>query len=246
MSVNLSLPYKVRLMELAGLDVADLLTESDPYVRKNERIPFSKELMQQAIEYGLEVGILFQSKNEKYKMPISKFRLIMPVAMGIDPKGRMMLRGVHITGQSEKVALQTGQRSAEAKNVWRLFNTANIKSMFFTGKTYTKVPIGGYKPNDSAFVKTLVAFNGATAKKRQDDYNRSHADNTPDAVQQKRQGMIKSFFRNDVRQAPTPLAPSKPEPKTAAPAKPQKPGAVAPQKDSEKSLTPTPMIKAVA
>ena len=193
-------------MELAGLDAGELLSEDSPYARSNERIPFSKELMQQAIEFGLEVGILFQSKNKKYKMPVSKYRLIMPVAMGIDGEGRLMLRGVHITGQSEKVAIQTGQRSAEAKNVWRLFNTANIKSMFFTGKTYTKVPIGGYTPNDSALVSTIAAFNGASAKKKQADYARSSAASSPDAVKQQRQGMIKSFFKNDPRQEPLPGA----------------------------------------
>lgn len=188
-------------MELAGLETKGLLSESDPYVRSNERIPFNKELMQQAIEFGLEVGILFQSKNKAYKMPMSKYRIIMPVAMGIDDEGRLMVRGVHIVGQSEKEAIRTGQRSAEAKNVWRLFNSANIKSMFFTGKTYTQVPIGGYKANDSAMVTMIAAFNPATAKKKQADFARSNASTSPEGVKQQRQGMIKSFFKQDPRQA---------------------------------------------
>lgn len=202
--MGLSLPHKIRLMELAGLNASGLLLESDAYVRSNERIPFSKELMQQAIEYGLEVGILFQSKNKKYKMPISKYRIIMPVAMGVDQEGRLMLRGVHIEGQSEKAAIRSGQRSAEAKNEWRLFNTANIKSMFFTGKTHVKVPISGYKPNDSAFVNTVIAFNPMTAKKKQADYARTQASTSPDGKAQKRQGMIRSFFKDDARQQAKP------------------------------------------
>lgn len=217
--MNISLPHKARLMQLAGLGVTELLTEDGPYARSNERIPFSKELMQQAIEFGLEVGILFQSKNKKYKMPVSKYRLIMPVAMGIDFEGRTMLRGVHITGQSEKEAIRTGKRSAEVKNAWRLFNTANIKSMFFTGKTYTKVPISGYKPNDSAFSRTLVAFNPQVAKKKQADYQQANASTQPDAVKQQRQGMIKSFFKKDPRQPEPPAV--KPEVKPQA--KPEPP-----------------------
>lgn len=205
--MNISLPYKTRLMDLAGLSTADLLSESDPYVRSNERIPFSKELMIQAIEFGLEVGILFQSNNKKYKMPMSKYRIIMPVAMGVDSEGRTMLRGVHVVGQSEKEAIRTGQRSAEAKNVWRFFNTANIKSMFFTGKTYVKVPISGYNANDSALVTITAAFNPNVAKKKQADFQRSNASQQPDAVKQQRQGMIKSFFKQDPRKDPAPQAP---------------------------------------
>lgn len=137
----------------------------DPYKRMGERVPFNPELMKEAIDAGLEVGIFFQSNNKKYKMPMLKFRIILPVALGYDKEGRMMLRGVHITGQSEKEAIRTGKRSAEVKMVWRLFNTKNMKSMFFTGNAYQKVPISGYKPNDSALTRTITAFNPAKAKK---------------------------------------------------------------------------------
>lgn len=197
--MNLNLPFKSRLMHLAGLDTSGLLNENDPYVRSNERVPFNKELMKQAIDYGLEMGLLFQSKNAKYKMPISKYRIILPVALGIDDQGRLMLRGVHIEGQSEKEALRTGKRSAEAKNVWRLFNTANIKSMFFTGKTHIKVPIGGYRATDSAFTRTLASFNAATAKKNQADFQKTQAATTTQGKIQERQKLIRSFFKRDPR-----------------------------------------------
>lgn len=201
--MSISLPHKARLMTLAGLSTKELLSEESPYVRSNERIPFNKELMIQAIEFGLEVGILFQSNNKKYKMPMSKYRIIMPVAIGVDSEGRTMLRGVHIVGQSEKEAIRTGQRSAEAKNVWRLFNTANIKSMFFTGKTHAKVPIGGYNPNDSAMVTVMASFNPGLAKKKQADFQRANSEQSPEAMKDKRQGMIKSFFKQDPRQTAT-------------------------------------------
>jgi hypothetical protein len=196
--MNLSLPFKSRLMELAGLDHSGLFSEGGPYARSNERIPFSQELMQQAIEYGLEVGLLFQSKNKKYKMPISKYRLILPVAMGIDHEGRLMVRGVHIMGQSEKEAILTKKRSAEAKNVWRLFGVSNIKSMFFTGKTYTKVPIGGYNANDSAFSRIMASFDPAQAKKSQDAFNQKQNATVPEKIQE-RQKLVRSFFRRDAR-----------------------------------------------
>jgi hypothetical protein len=141
------------------------MTSNDPYQRMGERVPFDAELMKEAIDAGLEVGIFFQSNNKKYKMPMLKFRIIMPVALGYDKEGRLMLRGVHIIGQSEKEAIKTGKRSAEAKMVWRLFNTNNMKSMFLTGNAYSKVPIEGYKSNDSALSRTITAFNTAKAKK---------------------------------------------------------------------------------
>lgn len=168
----LSESYKMRLIELAGLS-GTKTNDEDPYAKKNERVPFNKDLMKKAIETGLEVAILFQSSNKKYKMPIAKYRVILPVAMGTDGQGRLMIRAVHIEGQSEKEAMRTGKRSAEAKNAWRLFNSANIKNMFITGKMYDKIPIGGFSVTDKHIPNLIVRYDAATVKKNQEIYKKN-------------------------------------------------------------------------
>ena len=153
--------YKLRLKELAGLENSNefLLKEiEDLYANSNKRIKFDVNVMKQAIEGGLEVGLVFQSNNDKYKMPIWKMRIIHPVAMGYDKNNKLVVRGIHIVGQSEKKAIETGQRSAEAKNEWRLFKADNIKSMFLTGNKFDKVSLPGYNPNDSAMSNVIAFF----------------------------------------------------------------------------------------
>jgi len=141
--------------------------------KSNERVPFSSELMKQAILQGREVGISYRSKNDKYEMPVTKYRIIHPVAMGTDKKGNLAIRGLHITGQSEKAARETGVRSAEIEaekdgmNAWRLFKSENLKSMWFTGRFFND-EIPGYNPNDKGMSTVMVAYNPNTAKQYQD------------------------------------------------------------------------------
>lgn len=155
--------YRNRLKELAGIKIARtgaLLKEvEDLYANSNKRVKFDINIMKQAIESGMEVGMVFQSNNEKYTMPTWKMRVIQPVAMGYDKKGQLVIRGIHVVGQSEKKAIETGVRSAEAKNEWRLFKAANVKSMFLTGRLFDKVSLPGYNPNDSAMSRIIVSFN---------------------------------------------------------------------------------------
>ena len=155
--------YKQRLRMLAGLKpviVPVMLKEAaDLYANSNKRVKFDLDIMKQAIEGGMEMGMVFQSNNEKYKMPIWKMRIIQPVAMGPDKNGQIVIRGIHVEGASEKKAIETGVRSAEAKNEWRLFKASNIKSMFFTGRLFTKVALPGYNPNDSAMTSVIASFN---------------------------------------------------------------------------------------
>jgi hypothetical protein len=137
------------------------------YGKSSERVPFSVEMMKDAIEQGREVGVLFQSNNSKYKMPVSKYRLIQPVAMGRNSNGRMVIRVVHVFGQSEKEARRTGIRSAEAENEWRLLGADNIKGMWYTGRFYAD-SIPNYKSNDSMIVSQLASYDRNKAKSFQD------------------------------------------------------------------------------
>ena len=167
----LSESYRIRLKELAGIKInrfASLLKEvEDLYANSDKRVKFDINIMKQAIEGGMEVGMVFQSNNDKYKMPTWKMRVVQPVAMGYDKKGQLVIRGVHVVGQSEKKAIQTGIRSAEAKNEWRLFKASNIKSMFLTGRMFDAVSLPGYNPNDSAMTSVIASFNPQKASNYQ-------------------------------------------------------------------------------
>lgn len=176
----LSEGYKNRLLELAGLKslATSILEEAaeaieDLYQNSDKRVKFDQNLMKQAIEGGMEIGMIFQSNNSKYKMPIWKTRIVQPVAMGYDKKGDLVVRGVHIEGQSEKKAIETGVRSAQAQNEWRLFKMSNLKSMFFTGRLFTDVVLPGYNPNDSAMSRVIVSFDPKKAKQYQDTLNKT-------------------------------------------------------------------------
>lgn len=137
------------------------------------RVPFSQEMMKQAIEQGREVGINYRSKNDKYEMPIIKTRIIHPVAMGTDKNGNIVIRGLHIAGQSEKAARETGVRSAEVQaekdgmNAWRLFKVENLKSMWFTDRFFND-SIPGYNPNDKAMSTKIATYDPNIAKQYQD------------------------------------------------------------------------------
>ena len=148
--------------------------KSKAYAKSNERVPFNADLMKQAIMQGREVGLNFKSNNEKYVMPTTKARVIHPVALGVNGNGKSVVRGLHITGQSEKEAIRTGVRSAEVDaerdgiNAWRMFKTENIKSMWFTDRFFSN-SIPGYNPNDKGMSSIYVAYNPTVAKKYQDE-----------------------------------------------------------------------------
>lgn len=168
----LSESYKKRLQELSGIftpDKVSILSEiEDLYSNSSKRVKFDMNIMKQAIEGGLEVGLIFQSNNEKYKMPIWKTRIVQPVAMGYDKKGQLVIRGIHVEGQSEKKAIETGVRSAQAHDEWRLFKASNIKSMFMTGRMFSSINLPGYNPNDSSMTDVIVSFNPQKAKASQE------------------------------------------------------------------------------
>lgn len=144
------------------------------YAKSNERVPFDADLMKQAIMQGREIGINFKSNNEKYTMPTTKARVIHPVAFGVNKSGNQVVRGLHITGQSEKEAIRTNKRSAEIDSetegmgAWRMFKTENIKSMWFTDRFFSD-NIPGYNPDDKGMANVYVAYNPIVAKKYQDE-----------------------------------------------------------------------------
>jgi hypothetical protein len=158
--------YKQRIQQLAGIITeVDAQTKTNMLSKSVQRVPFSRDMMKQAIEQGREVGLLFKSDNENYEMPVPKYRIIRPMAMGTSADGNTVIRGLHLIGQSERKARETGNRSAEAEGEWRLFNANNIKGMWFTDNFFTQAP-PGYNPNDKQ-MSVQVAFNAGKAAQAQ-------------------------------------------------------------------------------
>ena len=188
----LSEKYKKKLLTLAGMLEEAVSAAEKEILYKNsvQRVPFDRALMKQAIENGEEVGLSFQSNNDKYKMPVSKFRIVQPVAMGISKKGELVIRGLHVIGQSEREALATGSRSAEVENEWRLFKVKNIKTMFMTNR-YFHGPMPGYNPNDKGMTSIEVSINFSKAKAYQDNLQAQ----LKDKEKQKTAKPIKPLFK---------------------------------------------------
>jgi hypothetical protein len=156
-----------QIQEIFSYKKNTIKESSDPYNKSNERVPFNKELMAQAIIEGREVGILY--KGDETKAPSGKYRLIYPVTMGTSTSNNSVVRAIHKVGQSESKAKETGVRSAEAKNVWRFFKTENIKGMWFTGNFFDYTP-SNYNSNDRGMDSIDVYFDANKAKSFQKEF----------------------------------------------------------------------------
>ena len=160
----LSESYIKRAQKLAGIVIKESI---DSFPASNTRVPFNIDLMTQAILQGREVGILY--KGDEMMAPSGKYRLIYPVAMGMSKAGNRVIRAVHKVGQSESESKSTSVRSAEAKNVWRLFKAGNIRGMWFTGDFFDFNP-NNYNPNDKGMSTVEVSFKLTKAQKYQQEF----------------------------------------------------------------------------
>ena len=154
--------YKKRLQLLAGVDATnDAVNEAINFSREDLSKAYDKSwqrtsgfdvaLIQQAIKEGRAIGVSYKSTD----MPVTKFRVILPVTMGIyNTKTGIpnKLSAFHLAGQSEKAAQQSGKRSEEVSNTWRLFDldTSKFKSMWLTDSFFYEYP-PGYKKGDKRF-----------------------------------------------------------------------------------------------
>lgn len=210
--------YKNRLKKLAGLLNEEIYDFSDQekavaYKDFDKRVPFSKDLMAKAIREGWEVGISFQSDNDKYKMPIAKARIIYPVAMGLSKKGNLVIRAYHKIGQSEggaRLAQKKGlknYRSTEVKNEWRLFKASGIKNMWFTGDFFKLENVSGYKESgDKNMTVVEIQAKKSQVKKFQNDYYNNIKKSTekpPSTVLVKNKPLEKLAREPKISQTPT-------------------------------------------
>ena len=164
----LSESYKNRIKSLAGiLNEISNLERAESFSKSDQRVPYNKDMMIQAIQEGREVGILFQTNNDKMKSPTSKYRIIYPVAIVVSKKGNAVIRAFHKMGQSEKEARLTGKRSAEVENTWRLMKVSNIKGMWFTGR-YFRGPLESYDNHDKGMMSIEISADFSKIRKFQD------------------------------------------------------------------------------
>ncbi len=196
--------YKQRLQELAGILLEATDAERNAaFSKSGERVLFNRDMMAQAIKEGREVGILFQSNNDKYKMAVPKYRIIYPVAMGLSKSGALVVRGFHKFGQSEKEALRTGKRSAEIENAWRLFKASGIKGMYFTGNFF-RGPLEGFNVGtDSSMVNIEIIANFSEIIKFQDNFINNIKDK--EAQNQKRKNIVHLFNNTGEREITQPI-----------------------------------------
>lgn len=214
----LSESYKNRLKKLAGLLNEEIYNFSDEektaaYKDFDKRVPFSKDLMAKAIREGWEIGITFQSNNEKSKMPIAKARIIYPVAMGLSKKGNLVIRGYHKIGQSESAANKAQKqgtknyRSTEVKNEWRLFKASGIKNMWFTGDFFKLENVSGYREiGDKGMTVVEIQAKKSQVSKFQNDYYKNIKKSTekpPSTVIVKNKPLEKLAREPKVSQTPT-------------------------------------------
>lgn len=168
----LSEKYKARLKKLAGILSEEKIQINKPgdttidFSKSDERVSYNDEMMIQAIQEGREVGMLY--RGDKMKARSGKYRLVYPVTLGTTTAGNKAVRVIHKVGQSESEAEKTGNRSAEAKNVWRLLKTENILGMWFTGN-YFQAPISGYNPNDKGLINIVSSADFNQIKKFQEE-----------------------------------------------------------------------------
>lgn len=191
--IILSENYRKRIKVLAGIlsEIDYKFSEEEKknaFIGFENRVKYNKDLMVKAIKEGWEVGILFWSKNEKYEMRTYKARTICPVALGLSKKGNPVLRAFHKVGQSESAGLRQKAvgaktwRSAEAKDEWRLFKTANISRMWLTGRFFqvnelkdSKTGAGFSSGKDKGMTQVEIQYDSSKAKKFQDQYNKKAA-----------------------------------------------------------------------
>lgn len=113
----------------------------------NKPIPFDRNKMIKAIEYGMIISILYRGKKDKWKG--GRERTIAPMVMGINKNtGNLLIRAFHLDGYSVHERQNT-------KKVWRLFIGTSIKSMTFTGDFF-RLPPKGYKINDRVMTETTI------------------------------------------------------------------------------------------
>ena len=113
----------------------------------NEPIKYSDDIIIKAIKYGLV--FLIEYKGEKNKHFSGNSRVIYPMVLGRSSKGKVLIRGYHLSGWSVS-------SNRHISKIWRLFRADRILSMTFTGSFYRLAP-SGYNMNDKGMRGGIIA-----------------------------------------------------------------------------------------
>jgi hypothetical protein len=114
----------------------------------NEKMKYDKSKMVQAIQNGMVILISYKGEKDSWKG--GRERSIYPMVLGTNKNTKNeLIRGFHLEGFSVS-------QKRETKKVWRLFKTANIKYMMFTGHFY-RLPPKGYKLNDRVMTENTIS-----------------------------------------------------------------------------------------
>ncbi|MCK9415410.1 hypothetical protein M0Q97_01980 [Candidatus Dojkabacteria bacterium] len=114
----------------------------------NEKMKYDRNKMVQAIQNGMVILISYKGEKDSWKG--GRERSIYPMVLGTNKNTKNeLIRGFHLEGFSVS-------QKRETKKVWRLFKTANIKYMMFTGHFY-RLPPKGYKLNDRVMTENTIS-----------------------------------------------------------------------------------------
>lgn len=113
----------------------------------NTPIKPTEELFIKAIEYGMIFMINY--KGEENKHFAGKERVIYPMVLGRSTKGKILLRGYHLSGWSVSA-------NKPVNKIWRMFRLDRVLSVTFLGSFYRLPPVG-YKMNDKGMRGGIIA-----------------------------------------------------------------------------------------
>jgi hypothetical protein len=114
----------------------------------NKPIPFDKNKMIKAIQFGMVIMINYRGDKDSWRG--GRERVICPMVIGQNRNTKnVLIRGWHLDGWSVNLR-------KNAKKVWRLFKAVNMKTMMFTGDFF-RLPPKGYKRNDRVMTELTFA-----------------------------------------------------------------------------------------
>lgn len=115
----------------------------------NKRMPYNRQKMIKAIQYGMIVLFYYKGEDEKKAGGQGGERAIYPMVLGVNRNTKNeLIRGWHLLGHSFS-------GGAGTEKVWRLFKSDNIDYMMFVGNFYRLGP-KGYKMNDRVMTERTI------------------------------------------------------------------------------------------
>jgi len=103
---------------------------------------YNQQILYDAIQWGMILEMTYEKDGVKTK------RTIQPMVLGKNADDENLLRAFHLKGNSKSLGKNT-------KKVWRLFKTANIEELSFTG-SFFRTAESNYNESDSAMKGGII------------------------------------------------------------------------------------------